>query len=317
MSEKLKQLKQHIKENEIDLFFDKINSSLAVDSDLVNLAITLKSKYKHYKTDSIKGILSSEEHQLQRNTLINDLLNMLDLADEDDFKNDIIQKSITYFHTAITKKQNELKEITNKKADGIDKAAYSLIKLGQILSGKKDEVEQTILFDQTLKAASRKVLRRVTIACTEIKALRSFQSKSFKEIIQLYQELVLYLDFPKEKIDAQKIALLQHNFDDIKIHAQKLEAAQGKQLKPFNEILPGIQNFIATKDLICKALQTQLPENRSIQENIDTTYSNFDSVEKLILETVDSLSKIELSDMTLIKQLDNLISELKLNLEEL
>ena len=64
-------------------------------------------------------------------------------------------------------------------------------------------------------------------------------------------------------------------------------------------------------------LQTQLSKNSSIQENIDTTYSNFDSVENLILETIDSLSEFELSDMKLIKQLNSLISELKLNLEEL
>jgi len=317
MNKKVEQLRLHIKENEIDLFFDLIDSMLSDNSDLTKYVTVLHSKYTQYKTDVLKGFLSFEERQLLRNQIISGLLNLLDLADDDDFITEEVKKSITYFHNSISQKQLELKEVTNKKADGIEKAGYSLLKLGQIMSGKKDELNQSVSFDQTLKAASRKVLRRMTIGCTELKELRVFQNKLFIEIIQLYRELVLYLDFPEEKIDAKKIELLQQNFADIKTHANKLEASLGKQVKTFNEMLPGIQKFIATKELISNALISQNVENDSVKQNIDSTYNNFDAVEQILHQTISVLNEVELSDIELIKQIKGLISELQLNLEEL
>lgn len=317
MREKIKQLKQLIKENEIDLFFDVINNVLTKNSDLHDFVTTLESKYQHYKTDSIKGILTLNDRQLQRNQLTNDLLNLLNLADEDDFKSKVEKKSITFFHKSISEKQYELKQISNKKADGIEKAGYSLVKLSQIISAKKIDSDQSIPLDQTLKAASRKVLRRVTIGCTELKEVRAFQNKIFNEIIQVYHELVLYLDFPDETIDSHKIGLIEQNFNDIKTLVKNLENTLGAQTKLLNEMIIGVQHFIATKEPISTALKNQTSNNPTIQENINTTYSNFEAVDKILHKTLQSLNAIELSDIELIKQIKTLISELQLNLEEL
>ena len=310
------QLKAHIQSNNLDRFFDELDFHLAPDSELADLVLLLKNRFHRLKMDIIRGIISKEQEQLQENVLVNNILDILQMSNEDDFKKEEVHKSIAYFHSTISAKHKELETITNKKADGIEKAGQSLIKLGKLLSGNRDELDPAIPFHELLQSASGKADRRVRIGCKELKEVRLFQNKTFRELIDLYRALVLYMDVPEEDIDAGKITMLTQMLSDVKRYNSNLKKVKGRTTNYLSDSVQELNQLLNLETILLQALPLEQEEVKDIRESIHNAFRYFEAIKLTYSETLDFFTSDGVQIDQLIEECNGLVGELELNVKE-
>ncbi len=309
-------LQLHLQSNKLDLFFDEIQVHLTPDSDLKDLVTLLNGRYTKLKMDIIMAVISKEEEMRQHNTLLKDLNSMLSLADEDDFKAIEIKKSLDYFHSRITAKQNELITITDQRIDGVFRAGASLTKLGNILRGEKDESTSHIPYVELIKSASRKAKRRVAIGCRELVEVKRFQNKAFAELIELYKELVLYMDFPEEEITLPKVQVLKENFNSISTYSKGLTANKAGVIESLSGPLPALIQFLAEEDNIMTSLINTEEDTVELQESFKAVFRNIEAMLEEFQKTIHFFEKDAVNSTKLADELNQLLSELSLSIQE-
>ena len=309
-------LQLHLQSDNLDLFFDEIHVHLTPDSDLKDLVTLLNGRFTKLKMDIIMAVISKEEETTQRNTLRNDLNSMLSLADDDDFKPIAIKKSLEYFHGKIRAKQNELKTITDQRIDGVLKAGASLTKLGNILRGERDESNAQIPFAELIRSASRKAKRRVAIGCKELVEVKQFHNKSFAELIGLYKELVLYMDFPDEDITPPKVQLLKANFDAISAYSKGLTANKAGVVDSLSGPIPALTQFIAEEENILASLKNAEEDTTEVQDGFKAVFRNMETMLAELQNTIGFFEEDAVNSTRLAGELNQLLSELTLSIQE-
>ncbi len=312
----ISQLKSHLQSNELHHFFDEIEAHLVPDSDLSDLVLLLHNRHQRLRMASIRGTISDQKKQQDHNQLVQDLLEILHMADEGDFIAAEVEQSIAWFQGFIAAKQKELEKGSNQKADGVEKAGESLVKLGQLLSGKKEELDPKIPFPKLLQSAAQKALRRVNIACKELKELRSFQNKTFRELTDLYDALVKYLDLPNETLDAPKITILQQLLADAKRYSDNMTSAKGTMTNYMTQSSDQISKFLAVESFILQKLDEADEDTVEVKTSIDFTFRKFEEMQAIYQEATVFFIADDMEMDQLIGRLNGLVGELELNVKE-
>jgi len=78
-------LKERLKQNQFDLLFEELDSLIKTDSPLSNVYINLCSKYMRLKNNSLKGVLSHQEKEINYAKIVDTLTAIIDELSNADF----------------------------------------------------------------------------------------------------------------------------------------------------------------------------------------------------------------------------------------
>lgn len=294
-------LLEDIKENELERFFSKVQKHILDDSDLQWIFHLLANRTQRLKLDTIKGTISNEYKNLENNTIISNLIDVVEMVSENDLKIETVETSVASLLFEIENRKKEFQSIVDDKSKGLIRIGHNLINLGGILR-EKPSPDDVIPYEEKIKIGTLKGARRIKIGFLELKELKNAMLVGVQKIANSHSQLVTYLDFPKEKIGEEQLANIKTTVADLQNFIEKINptidpAADqiGKAKAMFEQVLP---------------FQDQLGPQFEIF---------FKSVNEIIEKCEDVLvfSKKNNNALTEVKkQLKSLLTELQLNIQE-
>lgn len=294
-------LLEDIKENELERFFSKVQKHILEDSDLQWIFHLLANRTQRLKLDILKGIISEDNKNLENNTIVSNLIDVVGMVSENDLKVETIETSVASLLLEIENRKIEFQNIVDDKSKGLIRIGQNLINLGGILR-EKPSPDDVIPYEEKIKIGTLKGARRIKIGFLELKELKNAMVVGVQKIATSYSQLVTYLDFPKEKIGEEQLANIKTTVADLqnfigKINPEADPAAEqiGKAKAMFEQVLP---------------FQGQLGSQFEIF---------FESANEIIkrCDNVLVFSKKNNNDLTEVKtQLKRLLTELQLNIQE-
>jgi DNA repair ATPase RecN len=297
---KIKLLKD-IKEDELERFFSKVQKHILDDSDLQGIFHLLASRTQRLKLDLLRGTISDDNKNLENNTIISNLIDVVEMVSENDLKIETVETSVASLLLEIENRKKEFQNIVDDKSKGLIRIGQNLINLGGILS-EKPSPDDVIPYEEKIKIGTIKGARRIKIGFLELKELKNAMLVGVQKIEKSYTQLVTYLDFPKEKIGEEQLAKIKTTVADLQSFIKEINpdidpAAEqiGKAKSMFEQVLP---------------FQDQLGAQFEIF---------FESAKEIIVKCDDVLvfSKKNNNALTEVKnQLKNLLTELQLNIQE-
>lgn len=294
-------LLEDIKENELERFFSKVQKHILEDSDLQGIFHLFASRTQRLKLDTIKGIINEENKNLENNTIILNLVEVVEMISENDLKIETVETSVATLLLEIKNRKKEFQNIVDDKSKGLIRIGHNLINLGSILR-EKPSPDDVIPYEEKIKIGTVKGARRIKIGFLELKELKNAMLVGVKKIATSYSQLVTYLDFPNEIIGEEQLANIKITVADLQNFISKINP----------EIDPASEQIGKAKTMFEQVLP--------FQNQLGSQFEIFFKSANEIIERCDDVlvfSQKNNNALAEVKnQLKNLLTELQLNIQE-
>lgn len=294
-------LLKDIKENELERFFSKIQKNILEDSDLQGIFHLLANRTRRLKMDTLKGVISEDNKTLENNIIISSLIEIVGMISENDLKVETIETSIISLLAEIENRKKEFQNIVDDKSNGLIRIGQNLINLGGILR-EKPSPNDMIPYEEKIKIGTVKGTRRIKIGFLELKELKNALLVGVEKIAESYSQLVIYLDFPKEKIGKEQLVNIKSSVTDLQNFIRKINpevdlASEqiGKAKAMFEQVLP-------FEDQLGSQFEVFFKSAREIIERCNDV---------LLFSQKNNLALLQVK-----RQLEGLLTELQLNIQE-
>jgi len=281
--------------------FDHLKKNISEKSDIAKMIILLNSRFSATKLDTIKGIISKEEEIQQENTLRHDLIQLIELIEPEDLKEENIAISINMLLAQIQQQQNALKVNAQEKKEGLTQMANSLMKLANLV-GEKPPPESGVSLVDWINSGVKKGNRRLKIGMMQIKELRRSQLQIFRNMANGYANLVEYLDFPEEQINQQQREHIKLETTHLNRYVTNLEENTNPDYVQFKNIKKMFGELVVLKSKVG-------PEFNSYFESMGMIEAGLDEILIFIEKNILELDGVK-------NTLKELLSELKINIQE-
>lgn len=294
-------LLEDIKENELERFFSKVQKHILEDSDLQGIFHLFANRTQRLKLDTIKGVISEENKNLENNTIILNLIDVVEMVSENDLKIETVETSVASLLLEIENRKKEFQNIVDDKSKGLVRIGHNLINLGGILR-EKPSPDDVIPYEEKIKIGTIKGARRIKIGFLELKELKNTMLVGVEKIAKSYSQLVTYLDFPNEMIGKEQLTNIKIAVADLQNFIKKINP----------EIDPASEQIGKAKTMFEQVLP--------FQNQLGPQFEIFFTSANEIIERCDDIlvfSKKNNNALTGIKnRLRDLLTELQLNIQE-
>lgn len=294
-------LLEDIKDDELERFFSKVQKHILEDSDLQGIFYLLANRTQQLKMNILKGIISDENKALEKNIIVSNLIEIVEMLSENDLKEETVETSVATLLIEIKNRKKEFQNIVHNKSNGLIRIGQNLINLGGILR-EKPSPNDVIPYEEKIKIGTVKGARRIKIGFLELKELKNSMLVGVQKIATSYSQLVTYLDFPKEKIGEEQLKNIKISVADLKFFIEKINP----------EIDPASEQIRKAKTMF----EQVLPFKDQLGSQFDIF---FKSATEIIERCDDILLFSQKNNNTLTEtkgQLKQLLTELQLNILE-
>lgn len=294
-------LLQDIRENVLERFFDKFQQYIREDSELQEVIHLSFNRYQRLKTNIIKGIINDEDEMLEHNNIVTNLLEVIKLISENDLKEITIENTVSTHLNHIEKHKKDFQDTINQRSQRLIMLGQNLINFGGILR-EKPSPDDVIPYEEKIKIGTVKGTRRIKISFLELKELKDALVQGLQKMTKAYEQLVYYLDFPKEEIGTAQINSLKSSVNDLQNFIKKIN--------PESDPVP--QQIEQAKVMFEQVLP--------YQNQMGPTFEVFFSSATEIIQQCDSLLTFYQKNNQALLEIKNKLStlsiELQLNIQE-
>ncbi|MEM1321189.1 MAG: hypothetical protein AAGG75_13120 [Bacteroidota bacterium] len=302
IEEKKSQLK-NLLIDDLEKGIEELLQLLDTDSPMMNQVILLSSRHERLQADDRMGILSTEERYLGLNRIRMAYLSLVDDLEEEDFKvqhpsatpsldmdfyrqscQDFLQifqhqmdEQASYFQTTYTQTGTLLVDF-----------GQLFMSIGQLISSLKIEPEKEEEYHRKLQAAMSKSTRRLRLFEQQLGPALVHIKKANQQLIDSYQQLINYLDFPNE---STKAGGCQQQF---KQQLQRLNNLKNRSARLHQEL-----NFIAQLEAMAYVFKLN------------------DELNLAFTKTLEQLKILEAESRTLNESAESLSAQLEISIEEM
>ncbi len=283
-------LKETIKDNELNLFFEKTEQHIVEYSELKDIILLLHSRHRKYKIKLIKGTFSHEDQTVEHNQILDRLLEVVELIEEDDLKKEKVVPSVTTLLLEIDFRKKEFQNIINDKSSKIIRIGNDLIGLGNVLQ-EKPSPDDKIPYEQKITIGTQKGIRRIKIGFLELQELKSSMLEGIQKIHITYSDLVKYLDAPNEEIGTEQFAGIQSAAASLEIFMKKYNPEDEPEIAQITKARSMFDQLFKYKDQLGETFDNYFIAIEDVLPKFDDTLTFLVANQKALQTTKTKLQK--------------------------